>query len=202
MATADRKMRFGGLLENPYVSMIQRNILDYGRWQGLAKTLRPLELNTVLDIGCGLGENSKVNPKGYIGVDNSAPRISFAQKHFGVSRFLVADALKLPLKEKSCDLAMLIDTSHHLNDEEFSNIITTMKRVSRKWVLVSDPVLFEGQSGISRFFYDLDRGAKFRSMDGMASLLGAHCGLIMEKTDIFVTFPGLYRHGVFLLRLA
>jgi SAM-dependent methyltransferase len=138
MATADRKMRFGGLLENPYVSMIQRNILDYGRWQGLAKTLRPLELNTVLDIGCGLGENSKVNPKGYIGVDNSAPRISFAQKHFG----------------------------------------------------------------ISRFFYDLDRGAKFRSMDGMASLLGAHCGLIMEKTDIFVTLPGLYRHGVFLLRLA
>ncbi len=202
MATADRKMRFGGLLENPYVSMIQRNILDHGRWQGLANTLRSLELNTVLDIGCGLGENSKVNPRGYIGIDNSSPRISFARKHFSASRFLVADALKLPLKEKSCDLAMLIDTSHHLNDEELSNIITTMTRVSKKWVLVSDPVVFEGQSGISRFFYDLDRGAKFRTMDEMVSFLDERRGLVMEKTDFFVTFPGLYRHGVFLLRLA
>jgi hypothetical protein len=42
MATADRKMRFGGLLENPYVSMIQRNILDYRALAGAGKDAQAL----------------------------------------------------------------------------------------------------------------------------------------------------------------
>jgi SAM-dependent methyltransferase len=194
-------MRFGGLLENPYFSMVLRDLLDYGRWQGLSKTVAPLDAHSVLDIGCGLGENSRAYPSGYVGIDNSPPRIRFASRRYPASRFILADALRLPFEERSFDLVMLIDTSHHLTDDQFLEILGQMGRVSRRWVLVSDPVLFEGQSVVSRFFYGLDRGAMFRKPDHMKRLLAQQPRLALEKVDMFDTRPGFYRHGVFLLKI-
>ena len=201
MSTADLKQRFGGILENPWVSLIQRNIVDAGRGMGLRRTVAGLGVRSVLDIGCGLGEHSRLCPDAfYLGLDNSAPRAAFAAQQHAPAAFLLADALKLPVRPGSFDLAMLIDTSHHLTDDQFRAMLRQMAVASRRWVLVSDPVFYEGQNLLSRFFYSLDRGAMFRSAATMEEFLHSCPGLVLERADMFITFPGLYRHGVFLLR--
>ncbi len=198
--SADRKMRFAGLLENPYLSTWQRNILDYGRWQGVGRVLGGLELQNVLDVGCGLGENSRACASGYVGIDNSAPRIRYAGRHYSGARFILGDGIGLPVKPGSFDMVMLMDTAHHLTDGQFVSVLGKMAAASRAWVLVSDPVLFEGQSRLSRFFYSLDRGAAFRDEARLKELMLSCPGLALERVEHFTTFPGLYRRGAFLLK--
>ena len=163
-ATAtDRKMRFGGILENPWVSRIQRAILDGGRVAGLKNGLKPFAYHSILDVGCGLGECSAVSKGLYMGIDNSFSRIAYAAKHHSRHKFFVGDAMNIPTADKSVDMAMLIDTSHHLTDAEFRSALTELKRISRRYIVVSDPVLYKGQGALSKFFYKMDRGACFRT---------------------------------------
>lgn len=198
---SDRKNRFAGVLENPYLSMVQRNLLDYGRWQSLRPMMGALQLQNVLDVGCGLGENSRACESFYVGIDNSAPRIHYANRRYPQSRFILGNALGLPVKPRSFDLVMLLDTTHHLNDEQFLSVLGEMTAASRSWVLVSDAVLFKKQHGISRLFYHLDRGAEFRDEARLTELLLSCRGLTLEYVDRFTTFLCLYRRSVFLLRV-
>lgn len=197
---SDRKIRFAGLLENPYLSMLQRNILDYGRLQGLRPILCALKLHSVLDVGCGLGESSRACGSGYVGLDNSVPRVRYASRRFPQSRFILGDGLKLPVKPRSFDMVMLLDTAHHLTDEQFLSVLGEMAAASRCWVLISDAVLFKRQPGLSLLFYRFDRGAEYRDEARLIELLSLCCVLTLERVDHFKTFPGLYRRSAFLLR--
>lgn len=195
----DRKMRFGGILENPVISKVQRAILDSGRVRGLKNALQALDYKTIVDVGCGLGEGIAVNKGLYIGIDNSYPRIAYAAKQHPSQKFLVADAMNLPVADKSVDMAMLIDTSHHLTDAQFRTALLELKRISRRYLVVSDPVLYEGQGALSKFFYKLDRGACFRSEQQSLAVFSSTPGVRFLKTFSCRTFPGLYIHQGFIL---
>lgn len=197
----DRKMRFAGLLENPLLSRWQRNVLDYGRLQAISRVLGALALRSVLDVGCGLGENSRACACGYVGIDNSAPRVRYAGQNYPGSRFILGDGLGLPVKPRSFDMVMLLDTSHHLNDKQFLSVLAGMAAASRRWVLVSDAVLFRGQSGLSRLIYSCDRGAAFRTGARQTELVCSLPGLVLERMEDFTTFPGFYRRKVLLLKV-
>lgn len=199
--TADRKMRFGGILENPLISKIQRAILDGGRVSGLKSGLRSLEYLKVLDVGCGLGECSAVNKGSYVGIDNSFPRIAYAAHCYPKHTFFVADAVQIPFASKTFDLALLIDTSHHLTDEEFATVLKELKRISRRYIVVSDPVVYERQNALSKFFYKLDRGACFRTEQDSRAVFANIPGLGYKGTFSCRTFPGLYVHQAFVLEI-
>lgn len=199
--TADHKMRFGGILENPLISKIQRAILDAGRVAGLKKGLRFLEYFRTLDAGCGTGECSAVNKGSYVGIDNSFSRIFYASKRYVEHDFLVADALKIPFADKSFDLTLLIDTSHHLNDEQFKTALIELKRVCRRYIVVCDPVVYQGQNALSKFFYKLDRGACFRTLEQSKAVFCSIAGLECKETFSYRTFPGLYVHQAFVLEI-
>ena len=196
----DQKLRWGGILENPIVSNVQRNCLDYGRVNGLKNILKKYEYKSVLDVGCGLGEGTAVNKGMYCGLDNSFSRACFAsQKHKHCS-FFVGDALRLPVFNHSFDLAMLIDTSHHLSDDAFCQVLLELRRVSKKYIVVSDPIVFDKQSFLSSFFYRLDRGGRFRTMEEMKNIFKRINHLRLIEVSSFKTFPGLYLHTTFVLQ--
>lgn len=195
----DRKGRWGGLLENPWVSMVQRALLDFGRVAGLSRALKPYCHLSMLDVGCGLAECSRIARGAYTGVDNSPPRVAFAARRYPRHHFLVADAWQLPFPNRSFDMALMIDTSHHLTDAQWRTTMQEMRRVSLKHLVVSDPVPYAGQGWLSRLFYRLDRGANFRSVSQMQAFFAGLEGVRLRETRTFRTFPGLYVHATFLL---
>lgn len=196
----DQKYRWGGLLENPLISKIQRNILDGGRNRGLRKVLDDYSFQSVIDIGCGLGETSEVFSCPYKGIDNSTSRIEYAAKRYPSREFAVADARELSFTDNSFDTGIIIDTSHHLSDEIFAKTLNEMSRIVSRYIIVSDPVYFEKQNRLSRFFYSLDRGGCFRTKEQMLKILESIPNVQLKKFDYFTTFPGLYKHIVFILK--
>ena len=199
--STDKKMRWGGLLENPYISKVQRCLLDGFRVNGLYKALVPYSYNSVLDVGCGLGECSAIKKGTYFGLDNSFKRLKFAARRYPGSYFLSGDALQLPFRADSFDAVMLINTSHHLSDEQFCQGLLEMRRVSTRYIVISDAVILENQSKLSSFFYGLDRGGCYRKVEEMQAIFNSVDGIILKHEFSFVTFPGIYSHVSFILEI-
>lgn len=197
----DRKGRFAGILENPWISKIQRGLLDSGRVRGLIRGLEGISFDRVLDIGCGFGEYCALAGKNrsYVGVDNSFTHLRFAQTRYPRHQFALAQAPALPFVDQSFDLVLLIDTAHHFSDEQFRQTLTEMRRLSRRYLVISDPFVFEGQSRLSRFFYSLDRGACFRHEKDCLQIINSIAGLSCIGKFSCRTFPGLYTHQTYIL---
>ena len=200
-SAADLKYRFGGILENPYLSKIQRHCLDGYKVRDLKKILKPFSFERLLEVGCGLGEYSYIRKGRYVGLDNSLPRVQFAGAQYKNSFFVQADALKLPFPNKSFDAVLLANTAHHLSDEELSAGLEEIRRVSRKYIIVDDCVRFDHQNFLSRFFYNLDRGTMFRTKEKFREFFAKKtwARLVLENTHR--TFPRLYVHAVFVLEV-
>ncbi len=193
----DQKYRWSGILECPWVSRVQRDLLDYGRVQGLRRVTDAFAGASFLDVGCGLGDTVEAVFGSYVGIDNSPGRVAYARRRYSTACFVVGDAVALPFRDNAVDVGLLIDTSHHLSDTALWRVLTELARVCRGHIVVSDPVTFEGQGPVSRFFYGLDRGGAFRSVDTMRQLCSGLDALRLESEERFDTFPGIYRHHAF-----
>src|SRR5689334_15677736 len=96
----DRKSRWGGILEHPRISTFQRNCLDGWRVEGLVKALKPYDYKSLLDVGCGGGEDQSAKKGFYCGVDNSFIRVKVASSEYPDNHFINSDARCLPFKNK------------------------------------------------------------------------------------------------------
>jgi len=197
---ADRKARWGGMFENPLASIAVRALLDGGRVGGLGRALAPFAFDTVLEVGCGVGECAALFKQRYFGLDNSVRSVTYAAGQHPRHAFLAGDAAGLPFRDKAFDASMLIDTSHHLPDDVLRGVLREMRRVSRRYLVVSDPVRRPGQSRFSRFFYGLDRGACFRTAAQTEAIFKTTPGLDIVHTASFRTLPGMYYHTAFVLK--
>ncbi|HOW34976.1 MAG TPA: class I SAM-dependent methyltransferase [Candidatus Omnitrophota bacterium] len=201
-ATSDYKMRWGGLLEIPVVSRIHRACLDGGKVDALARVLKKYDLADLLDVGCGLGENSVIKREiRYLGLDNSFSRVLYASRCYRQRYFICGNAFNLPFKDRCFDSSLLANTSHHLNDKDFRETLLEMKRVTKRYLIIDDAVKTEGQGRFSAFLYNLDRGGHYRYQKEMREILISLGNVRLLGADHFVTFPGFYSHVVFVLEV-
>jgi SAM-dependent methyltransferase len=199
--STDLKNRFGGILENPYVSKIHRHCLDGFKVTGLRRILQPFQFKNILDVGCGLGEYSHLKKGRYVGVDNSFPRVQFAQRQYAHCNFIQSDAVNLPFKNNSFEAVLLANTAHHLSDEQLKGALENMKRISYRYLIIDDCIRTPQQSRLSRYFYSLDRGTMFRNLQEFDKIFQSHKDLTVILRDTHVTFPGLYAHAVYVLEI-
>ena len=186
---SEDKDRFYGLLENPRISLLQRLLLDGGRCFGLKYYLQKYDFKNVIDIGCGTGENSTIFNNRYTGIDDSIKRIEFAQRKYPKKKFINLDARYLEYPDNSFDAGLIIDTSHHLNDKNFIEILSKLKNICSEYIVVSDPILFDEQTKLSKIFYNLDRGKNFRNEKSIVNIFDQIDGFKLLNIYNYFTFP-------------
>ena len=93
----------------------------------------------ILDIGCGMGNLIKAalyyEVEAY-GCDMSVYAIDNAPKECK-GKLRVGEIAKIPFPDKFADLVICYDVLEHLNENEVSQAINELKRVSSKWILAS-----------------------------------------------------------------
>jgi len=100
---------------------------------GVVRRLLPENFSSLLDIGCGEGHFIKSiigqysNAK-FVGIDLHGQNIKTARRNSSVD-FVVGDAKKLPFKNASFDIAVMLELIEHLEspDEAIAEMLRVLK---------------------------------------------------------------------------
>jgi ubiquinone/menaquinone biosynthesis C-methylase UbiE len=194
----DQKLKFGGILKNPYISKLHRHLLDGFKVRRLGKHVRRLSIGSLLDICCGLGEYSTLGIAGYVGLDNDHASIAFARKAYKSYKFVHADAQCLPFGNEAFDGVLFAGSAHHFSDMEFEIVIKEIERVARKFIIIADIIRTSQQGRLSNLLYNLDRGRNIRTKEQMQKILCAAISRPIDYQATYKTFPGFYTHALFI----
>ncbi len=106
----------------------------------LEETLKiiPNDIRTILDVGCGNGflinSLSKDKYKRLVGFDYSSEALKYVK-----TQKLLGNISSLPFENESFDLAACLETIEHLPEDDFSEGITELQRVAKKYIIISVP---------------------------------------------------------------
>jgi SAM-dependent methyltransferase len=113
----------------------------YIRRRALLGCLAGLEFSSALDVGCAegyfMGAIGRRFGTGIWGVDISDACVASVHRNLGFPA-AAADATKLPLPDSSVDLVYSTEVIEHVLDPD--QMIAEMRRVARRWVVVTTPV--------------------------------------------------------------
>lgn len=123
--------------KNPVVKLLMNRFFN-----ALDGLIIPLEVEKVLEIGCGEGFLTKhikdLKRNIYIeGIDSSDRITEIASRLHPEIKFSVASAYQLPYQEKSFDLAVACEVLEHL--EEPLRALKEIKKVTKKYCIFSIP---------------------------------------------------------------
>lgn len=128
------------------------------------KTTKPLNIETVLDAGCGEGftldrlQREKIG-KVFEGIEYDSEAVTLANEMYPKLKIKKGDIYKLPFKNNSFDLVICTEVLEHLENPK--KAYRELLRVSRKYVLISVP---------NEPFFTIQRMARFQNI----LHLGAH----------------------------
>ena len=117
----------------------------------LSPSIVPLDIKSVLDVGCGRGMLGCLlriyrEPMRLVAVDSFRPYLDFVEKLGIYDSVLQLDVSKskLPFEEKEFDIVLCLEVIEHLKKEEGLRLLSELERVSRR-VIVSTPGMFYNQ---------------------------------------------------------
>lgn len=123
--------------KNPIERFFLNNFLNT-----VVKTTRPLNIDSVLDVGCGEGftlarlQKEKIG-KGYEGIEHDQRAIELGNKLYPKIKITKGDIYSLPYKNNSFDLVICTEVLEHLTEPK--KAYRELIRVSRKYILLSVP---------------------------------------------------------------
>jgi len=148
----------------PYQQRVREDLLD----------LIPPDVRSVLDVGCGdgfviSGLDEKIEA---VGVDLSAEALKHVRRPTKQ-----ASITELPFADGSFDLVMANDVLEHLGDADFAKATAELRRVSRRYVLVTVPFMENLVAGMTRcgacgVTYHVNHHVRNFGVQEMAGLLG------------------------------
>lgn len=123
--------------KNPVGKLFLNNFLNT-----VVKTIRPLNIDSVLDVGCGEGftlhrlSTEKIG-KEFEGIEYNAGAIELGKKLYPRLKITKGDIYELPYKSNSFDLVVCTEVLEHLENPK--KAYRELIRVSKKYVLLSVP---------------------------------------------------------------
>ncbi len=145
--------------KNPIGKLFLNNFLNT-----VVKTIRPLNIDSVLDVGCGEGftlarlQKEKIG-KEFEGIEYDDGAIELGKKLYPRLKITRGDIYSLPYKTNSFDLVVCTEVLEHLTEPK--KAYRELLRVSKKYVLISVP---------NEPFFTIQRMARFQNI----LHLGAH----------------------------
>jgi SAM-dependent methyltransferase len=139
----------------------------------LRPELRQVGEGIVLDIGAGTGLYASCVPDSarYVWCDNDPEKLRGFQARRKSRPALLGDATNLPFIDKSVDWTLCVNMSHHLSDPELSLLLAEMQRVTRRAIVLHDPV--DDLRWMSRILWKYDRGSHPRTARTLLTALAS-----------------------------
>jgi SAM-dependent methyltransferase len=104
----------------------------------ITEYMKKHDCHSILEIGCGLGENR--NLEGYLGLDFSLEALRKSK----LKRFIYADLTEeIPLSDKSFDCFLSREVLLHISHEKIGFVANELERVTRKVGIVREPEPFK-----------------------------------------------------------
>jgi 2-polyprenyl-3-methyl-5-hydroxy-6-metoxy-1,4-benzoquinol methylase len=129
------------LIKHTSKNPIQQFLID-NFFSSLVSLIKPLNVESILDAGCGEGFTMNKLKENHIGnkiegIEYEKDAITFGKKIFPDLTIKQGSIYKLPYKDNSFDLTICTEVLEHL--ENPSKAVREMLRVSRKYLIISVP---------------------------------------------------------------
>lgn len=165
----------------------------------LKKTLKRIETNSVLDIGCGSGEILKYLPKTirYTGIDSNQYFIDYAKKKYGgdIREFICREASEIDrFITAPFDTLIFSMFIHHCSNEYVISLWDSIKESITKQVIVLEPIITKPMDFCSKLYLSIEDGEYVKTTHELEELFSQMGLTIMKKT--------LHRQNNFVLRNA
>jgi SAM-dependent methyltransferase len=104
----------------------------------IKKLLEIADDEIVVEVGCGAGMIARYMTCRYLGIDYSRPLLNKMKKILG-REVLNAEAIHIPLKDKSVDKIYVFSVFHYFPNLPYAQrVVDELKRVARKGIFVGD----------------------------------------------------------------
>lgn len=129
----------------------------------------------VLDIGAGTGNYADLlpSPDCYLWFDNDPEKLRGFKAKYAASSAVLGDASLLPFRDRSVDLALCINSSHHLSDAQLHAFLADVTRISRRGIVFLDAVK-RPDSLVSSVLWKYDRGSNPRLLSELCDMIGRY----------------------------
>ena len=132
----------------------------------------------IVDIGCGPGVLLKhvVQKVQYIGIDTNEQYINHARETYkDRGSFLLGSIYDLPEPDRCSDADVVVckGVVHHLPDQEAEDVFAFAYKMLKPGgrIVTLDPCYVQGQSKISKWLMDRDRGEYIRDQRGYEKIV-------------------------------
>ncbi len=136
----------------------------------------------VLDIGCGLGQYSRITDGKYLGVDLNHQYIDYAAKRNRASNkaFRCQDVVELLDEKSRFDMVLMVDFLHHIPDEICIKLLRVASQLARYHIVSFEPITFQPHP-VGDWIVRHDRGNHMRSLDSL-HILFQSAGLKVDQS--------------------
>lgn len=176
------------LLKNPKIYFFIQNV--HRDFELERKTIKEKinlsEIKSVLDYGCGEGKISEIfENRCYVGVDIDFKFLNFARKKYNKNLVLIEE--KLPFKNNSFDLIVLVSILHHIKKEKVIELLNNISHLlkSSGVLIISEPLSNKGQNYLTKFLMFLEergREVYFFNEDEIREILAQIFKIRNEET--------------------
>lgn len=173
----------------PSIYRLLRIVLNGGRFTAPVEDyLQTTPEEKVVDVGCGVGDFSKIVKGHYEGYDLNKRFVQYAQEKFGTPQksFYCQDALSLP-KNKRFDKGIIVNILHHFDDQELDRLLSGLKNLVTQYFVITDAD-WDASNRFQQWLLKKDQGSFFRSRKNLMALISRH--FEVKDFDLFETRSG------------
>ncbi len=140
---------------------------------------------SILDIGCGIGQYADISRGIYLGIDLNERYIEYAHNRHTCPNqsFLCADVVTELDKKSKFDIVLMVDILHHLSDLQCASILAAARDLAIKHIIIFEPIA-DQLNPLGQWIVQHDRGRYVRSSDDLYRLLNEAKLTIIESNQL------------------